>query len=690
MASERERLRRFVRPALVAITTLALAWATSGLALGDTNLAVADCSVTEYHVAYDGHPHTAKGICTGVGGVNLTADLNLSATTHTDTWVGMQGDPWTFSSPGYEDQSGISWDDIHQAQADCHQTQDEYYYDGNPHTGDVRCLGVLGEVLSGVSSGKFTDVGGYTVNWGLNPNSDYAEQTGTATFSISPAAPICSIMPYNVGFDGSDHTATGTCHAYGGALAVGLDLRGTTHPDVGDYPTDAWVLSDSNFQPARGTVHDTIAKAAHCTITPYDATYNAADHTARGTCIGDGGAVLDGLVLSGTSHTDAGNYGTDAWSFHDSSGVYADQIGTVADGIQKATATCIISGYTVLDDGSPHMATGSCTSAFETPTGLNLSATTHTTPGTYSDAWTFSNPNYLGDGATVVDSIQNPVLHIAVSASLPGGAGSYGTAGQVIGYRVTLFNTGDTAVADPYVSDPSVADLHCGTLPATLAPGGSIVCTASHTVTQADINAGAVTNTATGAGKWGETPLPTATDSATVLATQHPQLVLHATAAETSYGSGDVVHFSFVLTNGGNVPLSGPFSVSAGTGTVTCPGTPASLAPGASITCTSSYTITAADVIAGSVAATATAHAAFGQAAVDSDANTVTIERAADPTPKATPTPGRRATPAPTSTVEPGRSDTSNPPLDQAICILLSCAVAASCFRRRAGRERRV
>ena len=61
------------------------------------------------------------------------------------------------------------------------------------------------------------------------------------------------------------------------------------------------------------------------------------------------------------------------------------------------------------------------------------------------------------------------------------------------------------------------------------------------------------------------------------------------------YGQvGDVLHYSYLLTNAGNVTLTGPFTVNDDKTTVTCPATPAALQPGETTTCTASYTITQA------------------------------------------------------------------------------------------------
>src|SRR5439155_14567471 len=45
-------------------------------------------------------------------------------------------------------------------------------------------------------------------------------------------------------------------------------------------------------------------------------------HTATGACKGVDGGALAGLVLTGTTHTAAGDYPSDPWTFTDTSGNY--------------------------------------------------------------------------------------------------------------------------------------------------------------------------------------------------------------------------------------------------------------------------------------------------------------------------------------------------------------------------------
>jgi len=91
-----------------------------------------------------------------------------------------------------------------------------------------------------------------------------------------------------------------------------------------------------------------------------------------------------------------------------------------------------------------------------------------------------------------------------------------------------------------------------------------------------------------------------------------PSISLVKSASPQTYNAvGTVISYSYVVTNTGNVTLNGPVTVTddhvATPATVTCP--TGHLKSGDSTTCTASYTITQADIDAGSVTNTATAHA---------------------------------------------------------------------------------
>ena len=118
-----------------------------------------------------------------------------------------------------------------------------------------------------------------------------------------------------------------------------------------------------------------------------------------------------------------------------------------------------------------------------------------------------------------------------------------------------------------------------------------------------------------------------------------PGLTLVKTASPTTYNQvGNVINYSYVLTNSGNVTLSAPFTVTDDKATdETCPPTPASLDPGGSITCAATYTITPADLTAGSVKNTAQGHGFWGETPVDSNFDDETVTATEPPPPPPVP-----------------------------------------------------
>ena len=177
---------------------------------------------------------------------------------------------------------------------------------------------------------------------------------------------------------------------------------------------------------------------------------------------------------------------------------------------------------------------------------------------------------------------------------------TYDTLGQVITYTYTLGNSGLNNLSAPYsISDDTVSGISCAGATSPLAPGASTTCTGTYAITQADLDYGLVTNTATATA--GAVVSPSAT--ATIIATQNPQLNLEKTPVPViAFNQGANITYTYTLENTGNVTLNGPFSVTDDVvSSVNCSGAAVSVAPGASTTCTANYSITNADVNAGFV-----------------------------------------------------------------------------------------
>lgn len=227
----------------------------------------------------------------------------------------------------------------------------------------------------------------------------------------------------------------------------------------------------------------------------------------------------------------------------------------------------------------------------------------------------------------------SPRTSSALSLTKSADPTTYDHVGETISYTYTQVNTGNVTLSSPFdVEDNKATDEDCPATPTSLAPGASITCSATYDITQSDLDSGSVTNTATATAKFGDTTVTSNMDTITVAAVQSPALTLFKTATPTTYSKvGDLIGYSYKVTNRGNVTLTGPFTVADNKATVTCP-TSATLAPGASITCTASYTISQADLDTGSVANTATAKGSFAGDDVSSNEDSKTVTAVQNPT----------------------------------------------------------
>jgi uncharacterized repeat protein (TIGR01451 family) len=223
------------------------------------------------------------------------------------------------------------------------------------------------------------------------------------------------------------------------------------------------------------------------------------------------------------------------------------------------------------------------------------------------------------DTATVT-AMQQPALTIAKTADPL----EYNQLGEVISYSYLVTNTGNLSLLGPLsVNDNKVSNETCppvnstGNLDGYLDPGENLTCSASYVIIQHDLDFGSVTNSASASA--GGTI--SASDTATVTAIQQPALTIAKSADPLSYNQpGQLISYTYVVTNSGNVTLYGITVVDDQTNP-TCPDTSQGLAPLSEITCTSSYTITQADLNAGSV--TNTAYATDGVTQSDPDTATV-------------------------------------------------------------------
>ena len=265
--------------------------------------------------------------------------------------------------------------------------------------------------------------------------------------------------------------------------------------------------------------------------------------------------------------------------------------------------------------------------ASETCTATYITAQSDVDAGSISNTGTASGTPLTGPVVTATFSLtirasDTPSLSLVKSASVM----TYSASGTVITYSYLVTNTGNEDLTAVSVTDPQLGLNGVSCPSSSLAPGVSQTCTAPYTITQADLDAGSITNTGTASGKPQTGSAVTATSSLTITASDAPSVSVVKTASVTNYSApGTPITYSYLVTNTGNVDLSAvsvtdpQMSLSA----ISCPS--ATLAPAASETCTATYTTTQADVDAGLIINTGTASGTFQTGPAVTATSTLTI-----------------------------------------------------------------
>lgn len=225
-----------------------------------------------------------------------------------------------------------------------------------------------------------------------------------------------------------------------------------------------------------------------------------------------------------------------------------------------------------------------------------------------------------------------PALSV-VKAAAPGAG--FAAIGDVVDYTYTITNAGNVTLRGPFTVEDDKATVTCPTAPAAgIAPNGTITCTARYAVTQADLDAGQVTNLATATSQiippqGGLSEVSSPQVSETVAGTQSPELsidkVVTPNTATTFSAIGDVISYDYTITNAGNVTIAAPITIDddkIGTG-LAC--ATADLAPGDSVTCTHGWSAGQGDIDAGFVTNTASPVADFNGSPVPADSDDATV-----------------------------------------------------------------
>ena len=280
--------------------------------------------------------------------------------------------------------------------------------------------------------------------------------------------------------------------------------------------------------------------------------------------------------------------------------------------------------YTVTENaaGTTDLAQYSTTWAcHDTANGDRLLASGQGTSGTFLADGSAQKP------AKVVCVFRNtpslPAITIAKTADASA-LSSPPKPGQVITYSFEANNTGNVTLTGVEIKD-GLAGLSTlnytwpdSDMPGVLAPGQKVSATATYAITQADIDAGKVVNSATSQGTppgGGTTTPPTPATTTTELPPS-PAITIgkkaDVSALQAPPKPGDLITYTFEAENTGNVTLTGVairdqlVGLSELAYTWPTADKPGVLAPGQKVTATASYAISQADIDNGHVANSAT------------------------------------------------------------------------------------
>lgn len=240
-----------------------------------------------------------------------------------------------------------------------------------------------------------------------------------------------------------------------------------------------------------------------------------------------------------------------------------------------------------------------------------------TPPATAADP----DPAPVTDSDTaVIDPSGTAAITVVKSADLTSAAEF--VLGRDVTYSFLVTNTGDLTLSDVTVDEVefdgagALSPITCPSEASSLAPGAQVTCAATYTITQDDVNAGEITNSAVSRGTppGGRPPVTSPPSEVKLPGDPQAAIALSKTADRTRVTTaGQVIGYTFVITNTGNVTIDDPtvseqsFNGHGRLSAISCPDAPNPLQPGQQLTCAASYTVVDADLTAMDLVNTATA-----------------------------------------------------------------------------------
>jgi Galactose oxidase, central domain len=217
-----------------------------------------------------------------------------------------------------------------------------FMYDGTTHSGGSGTVTGAGTITGSATvtyTGDQINVGTYFVTAHYAGDANHEASDGEPVGIEITKAPSTTTTVGAGPFVYTGSVQTGGSGTVTGAGTITGSATVTYTGDqvnAGTYYVTAHYAGDANHDPSDGAAVAIVITKADATIvvTPYSVIYDGKPHTATGSAKGVNNVDLSALLnLTGTTHTDAGTYSTDPWTFAGNTNYKSVSGGVVADRI---------------------------------------------------------------------------------------------------------------------------------------------------------------------------------------------------------------------------------------------------------------------------------------------------------------------------------------------------------------------